>query len=343
MAQNLAPMPGSKPAYWSDALLWLLILVSLGLATWWVCLHWTTVPTQVISLAFEDANELRVGSPVRMMGYEVGYIQNLEVLPDHIQVGFKTYPGAPHIPRGSHFTISFSGLVGAKSIEITPPASLAALDPDYHVENPIRLKETLQYQIDIAQALESGAENMADFFGKKKPVEELKYNIKSNDTLIASATRHMLNAKTVIVQEQQEISGGLNDLTDAVDDFTHVATEANSWFAPDQAPKVLHEMLMGAYDVQASLLGVLYEQKITKATDELAVAAEALSHTRQRVTAAQIPERVEAVSWRVLALRQGMVRFSNSMTLAGWVSWLHAFDHGLVWWDVRLRRWQKHI
>jgi hypothetical protein len=164
-----------------------------GLLAWTGHYFWVEVPErqrQTITLSFRDANEMSRGASVQMMGVDIGYVDDIRVKGDHVDVVVKTIPGTLKIPPGSRATILFTGLVGSKSIEIEPPRGVVphvSGTPLVAVEEPIRLIDFYQFNIDIAQALQGGAENFADFFGRRKPVEELQHNILTSETATAIA------------------------------------------------------------------------------------------------------------------------------------------------------------
>lgn len=167
----------------SDILLWLLVVLLLA---YFVKLFAIDIPEQHgqrITLPFRDASAIIVGSPVRMMGLEIGYVSNIEVRADHIDVTIQTNPDAVPLPSGTTFTILFTGLGGSESIEASLPEEVKPRDlksdhPVYLVNEPIRLNKVLKTSTDVTQALQQGAENIADFFGKKKPITVLQLNIR---------------------------------------------------------------------------------------------------------------------------------------------------------------------
>ena len=141
----------------------------------------------MITVRVQDANELLVGSPVHMMGLEVGYVTRLKVRPQGVDVTIRTNPDALPIPPGTTFTVLFSGLGGSERIE----ASLPAMIPEdtgqwedkspsnhYNVGETIRLKQLLDSNVEVTQALRKGAENLAGFFGPKASIATLQHNIR---------------------------------------------------------------------------------------------------------------------------------------------------------------------
>ncbi len=253
----------------SDFILWGLVLIVSG---FWGYNQFIVAPSlkqQTVRIAFADANEITKGATVHMMGTDVGYVDGVKLDGDHVNVTIKTYPNVVAIPSGSVFTIKFTGLVGAKSIEIiTPEVPRPKRDgkPHYYLENPIRMKDTLTYQIDIAQALQHGAENFSDFFGKKKPLEEVIYNIREqnshSDEVIASLTH--FNQK---LQETQSGFGqDIHQVANTMENFSYVIAQGRTLTDADSlGPKIYHGVsstLLSLVDSHASLIQFQVENQL---------------------------------------------------------------------------------
>lgn len=69
---------------------------------------------------FKDVDGLTKGSPVRMMGYQIGYVRDVKVFEDNIFVSFLVMEKNINIPNGSTARVEFYGLGGSKSLEIEP-------------------------------------------------------------------------------------------------------------------------------------------------------------------------------------------------------------------------------
>lgn len=164
----------------SDIILWVMLALLLAWAVYWFAIFLPEKNGQTILLKFKDANQVTKGSAVTMLGTDVGYVKNIHLHQDHVDVLVQTYSKSLVIPSGATFTVLFNGLAGSKSIDIeVPKMPLPQIEghPIYTVAEPVRLKTLLDYSVDMTQALTAGAQNIADFFGKKKPVEELQFNI----------------------------------------------------------------------------------------------------------------------------------------------------------------------
>lgn len=68
----------------------------------------------------QDINGLIIGSPVKMMGVQVGYVKQIKMLEDIIFVRFLITEKDLEIPKGSVITVESSGLGGSRSLEIYP-------------------------------------------------------------------------------------------------------------------------------------------------------------------------------------------------------------------------------
>lgn len=164
----------------SDIILWIFLVLGALVAVYWFAIRMPEQDGQTILLKFRDANQITRGSAVTMLGTDVGYVKSIHIHQDHVDVFVQTFSKSLSIPSGATFTVVFNGLAGSKSIDIeVPRVPLPEMEghPIYTVAEPIRLKTILDYIVDMTQGLTEGAEIIADFFGKKKPVEELQFNI----------------------------------------------------------------------------------------------------------------------------------------------------------------------
>lgn len=153
----------------SEIILWgTIVLLTYTLGDRFV--DWLELPfstaSQTITLHFNDVSQLAVGSPVRWMGVDVGYVSHVQPQNGHVKVVAQIKPGTVMIPRGSHFTVEFNGLAGSKSLEIIPPRKDYGLHGEviegYDIEEPIRLQDVLDTQMIVADAMEHSMDNIKD-------------------------------------------------------------------------------------------------------------------------------------------------------------------------------------
>ncbi len=100
---------------------------------------------------FKDTNGLIVGSPVKFMGVQVGYVSELKIVNDETYVTFVITQKNMKIPQGTIASIEFTGLAGSISLELFPPTleTIGSGRP-IHVVEPIRIKNFMERQSNIA-------------------------------------------------------------------------------------------------------------------------------------------------------------------------------------------------
>ena len=86
-----------------------------------------------------DVDGLIVGSPVKFMGVQVGYVSYLEPINNEVYVKFILNDKAAVLPKGVVANVEFSGLGGTKSLELYQPT-----EKDLKTEKLINIKETFR-------------------------------------------------------------------------------------------------------------------------------------------------------------------------------------------------------
>jgi len=222
----------------SDILLWLALALLLAYTIYFFAIYLPAQRGQIITLHFHNANEISKGSPVRMMGTDIGFVSNLRLQQDYVAVTVQTNPGTLPIPSGSKFNILFTGLAGAKSIEVVPPQSPQPTvngQPVYLVEEPLRMRDTLNASIDVTQALQKGAENITDFFGKKKPVEELQFNIQQAHQISTVANQNTRKLNGAILALRGDVHENVQPSLNTIQQLTPGVNQAISMTNPTTA------------------------------------------------------------------------------------------------------------
>jgi len=68
-----------------------------------------------------DVDGLINGSPVKLMGIQIGYVNQIDIVGEDVYVKFVVTEPHVKIPAGSVTTVEFAGMGGSKSLEIYPP------------------------------------------------------------------------------------------------------------------------------------------------------------------------------------------------------------------------------
>lgn len=92
-----------------------------------------------------DVDGLINGSPVRLMGIQIGYVNQIDIVGEEVYVRFIITDKNVRVPRGSVVTVEFSGLGGSKSLEIYPPGEKNSIPSDNVLvaQNPKRIHDSL--------------------------------------------------------------------------------------------------------------------------------------------------------------------------------------------------------
>ena len=106
----------------------------------------------------QDVDGLIVGSPVRMMGIEVGYVTKIKPTKDEMYVKFILTNPDVFIPEGTAVTVEFSGMAGSKSLELYLPSKGEFIDKSAQllkVQPPKRLHDSMSLLNEMFKKLDS--------------------------------------------------------------------------------------------------------------------------------------------------------------------------------------------
>jgi len=149
MKQNL------RKYVWLEFLIWVIILCICVFAIR-LYRHHEVKKLVTYQIFLSDVDGLIVGSPVRFMGVQIGYINKIKILPSEIYIKFVLTDKDVKLPKGAIATVEFNGMGGSKSLEIYPPTkeSLAS-GKIIEVQRPVRLSEALSLFGDMYNKIDS--------------------------------------------------------------------------------------------------------------------------------------------------------------------------------------------
>lgn len=151
----------------------------------------------------QDVDGLIVGSPVRMMGVEVGYVTKIKPTNEEVYVEFIIKNRDVYIPQGSVITVEFSGMAGSKSLELYLPDKSDYLDktiPIITVNPPKRLHDSLSLLNDMFKKLGSIIYTTSDFGTKIKEQDLASKAVKIPD----SKMDEFLNYTNIFLDESNK-------------------------------------------------------------------------------------------------------------------------------------------
>ena len=105
---------------------------------------------------FKDVDGLAKGSPVRFMGFQIGYVRDVKVFGESIFVSFLVTEKNVYIPEGSRASVQFYGLGGSKSLEVYPPSPTDKNRTGEIIltKNPYRVSDYYKWGSQIHELLE---------------------------------------------------------------------------------------------------------------------------------------------------------------------------------------------
>lgn len=108
-------------AYFFEFLIWFIIIIFILVLSIFIYNFKIQQNTQYY-VFMKDVDGLTIGSPVKFMGKQVGYINNLSATDTNVYVTFLVNKGIK-LPPNSSITVEFYGIAGSKSLEIMPPTT----------------------------------------------------------------------------------------------------------------------------------------------------------------------------------------------------------------------------
>lgn len=182
-----------------ELLIWLIIaLLIISIAT-----HVQNTNIQKdndYTIFMNDVDGLIEGSPVRMMGIEVGYITKIRPTNEEIYIKFLITDKNITVPQGTVATVEFNGMAGSKSLELYLPDQTTYIDknvPILTVNPPKRLHDAAGLLSDMFDKLSSIIYTSSSFGNKIQflnlPSSGEKENlikfVKYSDTMVEDANK----------------------------------------------------------------------------------------------------------------------------------------------------------
>lgn len=165
---------------WIEVAIWFLILCFIVTGVRMYRYH-KQKELNTYQIFLPDVDGLIIGSPVKFMGVQVGYIDKVKIISDDVYVKFVITDKEVSIPKGAIATVEFSGMGGSKSLEIYPPTK-ESLDSKklIVVHNPKRLHDAFGLLNDMFDKIGSITSKLSFFAKEAEGVTE--HTIQGVDT-----------------------------------------------------------------------------------------------------------------------------------------------------------------
>ena len=161
-----------------ELLIWLvIILIIVAVST--ITYVSNTQKDNDYNIFMNDVDGLIVGSPVRMMGIEVGHVTKIKPTNGEVYIKFLITDKNLTLPQGTIATVEFSGMAGSKSLELYLPDSNTYIDnnvPMITVNPPKRLHDAAGLLNDMFDKLNSILSNSSSFGNQIQKMDLPKVN-----------------------------------------------------------------------------------------------------------------------------------------------------------------------
>lgn len=196
-----------------------------------------------MTVTFEDANGMQIGTPVRYRGYPVGEVENIRTNTNEVEVLLKINQPELKIPEDDiRVAINQSGFIGESTVDITPSKELTeaelALSPtgnDCDSDIIICDGDRLDGITGVSyESLLRSAETLADTF---------------SDPVLIADLQQLLDNVIVLTEQSTELADNLAQLTETAEQEIRPISDSLQR-ATDNASEAAQEIQLTATDVR---------------------------------------------------------------------------------------------
>lgn len=166
-----------------ELLIWL-IIVLIVVVTMTVSFISKSQIDNDYNIFMSDVDGLIVGSPVRMMGIEVGHVTKIKPTNGEVYIKFLLTDKNMSLPQGTVATVEFSGMAGSKSLELYLPDKNTYIDKDIPlitVNPPKRLHDAVGLLNEMFDKINSILSNSSSFGNQVQKMDMPKINDNKQD------------------------------------------------------------------------------------------------------------------------------------------------------------------
>lgn len=175
---------------WVEFAIWFFILcIAVGCIR--IYRHNKVKELVTYQLFMPDVDGVIVGSPVKFMGVQVGYVDKVRIVSNDVYLKVVITEKDVTLPKGSIATVEFNGMGGSKSLEVYPPTEESLASKKLiAIQSPKRLHDSLSLlnemfdKIDSIMSRMSFFANEADINDMTKGLEGVQDNMNMLDTMI---------------------------------------------------------------------------------------------------------------------------------------------------------------
>lgn len=143
---------------------------------------------------FSDVDGLIKGSPVKIQGYQVGYVSDIDIVNDDAFVTFIITDKSFEMPKKLSASVEFTGMGGSKSLELFVPKG--EIDNKNYITaiEPRRINDFYIYQNHIARTIVTMTADFMKIMNKKNSERLIEFIKKPQIINDANKTLDTINA-----------------------------------------------------------------------------------------------------------------------------------------------------
>ncbi len=192
-----------------ELLIWLIIILLITAFSTFSYID-KVKKSNTFSIYMSDVDGLIVGSPVRMMGIEVGHITKIKPTNEEVFVKFILTDKNMQLPQGTIATVEFSGMAGSKSLELYLPNQSTYINTDVpilEVDPPKRLHDAMGLLNEMFDKLNAIFYTSSSFAEKVKVIELPSKNNENASEFINYADKIVNDANKKATDLNNKLNG----------------------------------------------------------------------------------------------------------------------------------------
>jgi ABC-type transporter Mla subunit MlaD len=162
-----------------EFIIWLVILCFIVVG---VRIHHHNQEKKLVTyqLFMPDVDGIIVGSPVKFMGVQIGYVEKIKIVSNEVYLKIVITSKDVTLPKGSIATVEFSGMGGSKSLEVYPPTEESLASKKLiAVQTPMRLHDSMSLLGDMFDKIDSIMARVS-FFANEAGVNDMSKGVELN-------------------------------------------------------------------------------------------------------------------------------------------------------------------
>ncbi len=174
-------------------MIWL-IIVAVSVLGFRYCKYQNQKQFKSYQIFMEDVDGLIVGSPVKFLGVQIGFVKKIQIVASSVYIKFVITQKDLVLPVGAIATVEASGLGGSKALEIYPPQKGAYHNKIIVTKDPTRLGKVMSLFNDIFKEMDA-------IFGTLDHASnqfDLEHGIPANVVNPADATEQLIKVDDLI-------------------------------------------------------------------------------------------------------------------------------------------------